>query len=638
MYSNVSDFDVSFDLECFSGKLGFIITLARMKRTLFLQILFLVAVFQTAFAIQPPTGLVIISGDKSVILHWDQNSDSNLAGYRVYRSSTSGGPFVAQGSVLITPGFCDLSVGVVNGHTNFYQVTALTTTSQESPPSITVSTVPNPFASNDAFLDYVQQANFDYFWYSANPANGLVPDRMVNSSTPSACSIAAVGFGLTAIGIGIDHGWISRTQGVARVLATLNTFAQGPQGPGASGAIGYNGWFYHFLDMNTALRTSNSELSSIDTTLLLAGILYAKQYFNGTNADETSIRTAADAIFNGVNWTFMAQGTDKVAMGWQPTSGFSGFGNWVGYDEGMLIYLLGIGTTTNPMPASGWSYWTSGYTWATFYGESFVTFPPLFGHEYSHCWVDFRHIADAYMNSNSSTYFENSRRAALAQQSYCIANPANEVGYSSSVWGLTACDGPFGYEAHGAPPALNDDGTIAPTAPGGAMAFTPEISLPTLLYFYSHFRPHIWTANGFLDSFNQTQQWYDTDELGIDQGPIVIMIENYRTQRVWQLFMQNPEIQRGLQLAGFVPLPFIALAVSAQPDQNLVTLSWNAQAGRTYQVEYSSDLVTWFASPNGEVMAAGSTASWTDGGPPATASAPFGVTQRFYRVFQYGPR
>jgi hypothetical protein len=621
---------------CFSGRLGFTIILVRMKRILIFQILLLAAIFQTAFAIQPPTGVVILSGDKSVILHWDPNSDANLAGYKVYRSSTSGGPFVAQGSVLTTPGFCDLSVGVVNGHTNFYQVTALTTTSQESLPSATVSTVPNLFASNDAFLDYIQEANFDYFWYSANPANGLVPDRMVNSSTPSACSIAAVGFGLTAIGIGIDHGWISRTQGVARVLATLNTFAQGPQGPGASGTIGYNGWFYHFLDMNTALRTSNSELSSIDTTLLLAGILYAKQYFNGTNADETSIRTAADAIFNGVNWTFMAQGTNKVAMGWQPTSGFTTFGNWVGYDEGMLIYLLGIGTATNPVPASGWNYWTSGYTWATYYGESFVPFPPLFGHEYSHCWVDFRHIADAYMNSNSSTYFENSRRAALAQQSYCIANPADEVGYSSNVWGLTACDGPSGYEAHGAPPALNDDGTIAPTAPGGAMAFTPEISLPTLQYFYSHFRTHVWTANGFLDSFNQTQQWYDTDELGIDQGPIVIMIENYRTQRVWQLFMQNPEIQRGLQLAGFVSLPFIALTVSAQPEQNSITLSWNAQAGRTYQVEYSPDLVTWFASPTGEVTATGSAASWTDSGPPATTSMPFGATQRFYRVFQFG--
>jgi hypothetical protein len=445
-----------------------------------------------------------------------------------------------------------------------------------------------------------------------------------------------VGFGLTAIGIGIDHGWISRTQGVARVLTTLNTFLSGPQGPGTSGVIGYNGWFYHFLDMNTALRASGSELSSIDTTLLLSGILYSKQYFNGTNTDETSIRTMADAIFNRVNWTFMAQGTDKVAMGWQPTTGFTTYGNWIGYDEGMILYLLGLGIATNPLPASAWSYWTSGYAWVTYYGESFVPFPPLFGHEYSHCWIDFRHIADAYMNSQSSTYFENSRRAALAQQSYCIANPLGWVGYSSSVWGLTASDGPTGYEAHGAPPALNDDGTIAPTAPGGAMAFAPDISLPTLQYLYSHGRTALWTAYGFRDAFNQSVSWYDTDELGIDQGPIVIMIENYRTQRPWQLFMQNAEVQRGLQRAGFVSLPFVALTVQALPAQNTLTLTWAASAGTTYQVEYSPDLVTWFASPSGEVIATGPTASWTDSGPPGTTTLPFSDTERFYRVFQFG--
>jgi hypothetical protein len=606
-----------------------------MKRILIIQILLLAATFHTALAIAPPTGLVIISGDKSVILHWDRNTESNLAGYNVYRSLSSGGSFVKKNtSVLTSLGFCDLTVS--DGVTYYYQITAVTTASQESLPSVTLSTVPNPFASNDAFLDYVQQANFDYFWYAANPANGLVPDRMVNSSAPSACSIAAVGFGLTAIGIGVDHGWITRTQAVARVLTTLNTFLSGPQGPGTSGVIGYNGWFYHFLDMNTALRASGSELSSIDTTLLLSGILYSKQYFNGTNADETSIRTMADAIFNRVNWTFMAQGTDKVAMGWQPTTGFTTYGNWIGYDEGMILYLLGLGTATNPLPASAWNYWTSGYTWVTYYGESFVPFPPLFGHEYSHCWIDFRHIADAYMTNQNSTYFENSRRAALAQQSYCIANPLGWVGYGSNVWGLTACDGPTGYNAHGAPPALNDDGTIAPTAPGGAMAFAPDISLPTLQYLYSHGRTALWTQYGFIDAFNQSVSWYDTDELGIDQGPIVIMIENYRTQRPWRLFMQNAEIQRGLQQAGFVSLPFVGLTVQAQLAQNTLTLTWAASAGTTYQVEYSPDLVTWFESPTGEVIATGSTASWTDSGPPGTTALPFSDTERFYRVFKFG--
>ena len=522
-----------------------------MKRILIFQILFLAATFHTAVAIEPPTGLVILSGDESVILHWNPNSETNLAGYKVYRSLTSGGPFVVQNTSLLTSlGFCDLNVS--DGQTYFYQVTALTTASQKSLPSTTLSTVPNPFANDDAFLDYVQQANFDYFWYAANPANGLVPDR---TATGSAGSIAAVGFGLTAIGIGIDHGWITRTQGVARVLTTLNTFLSGPQGPGTTGVIGYKGWFYHFLNMNTALRAHGSELSSIDTTLLLAGILYSKQYFNGTNSDETSIRTMADAIFNRVDWNWMARGTNAVSMGWSPPGTFIA-GNWIGYDEGMILYVLGLGIATNPLPASAWTQWTSGYTWATNYGQAYIPFPPLFGHEYSHCWVDFRHIADAYMNSHSSTYFENSRRAALAQRSYCIANPKGQVGYGSNVWGLTACDDPYvGYEAHGAPPAQNDDGTIAPTAPGGAMAFTPEYSLPTLDYFYSHYRPHSWTAYGFRDAFNIRAQWYDTDELGIDQGPIVIMIENYRTQRVWRLFMQNKEVQRGLQRAGFVSLP-----------------------------------------------------------------------------------
>src|SRR6266436_4560318 len=323
-----------------------------MKQPPVLQILFLAATVPTAFGIQAPTGLVSRTGDQSIVLHWDRNTETNLSGYRVYRSITNG-PFVLLNTTLPTsPGFCDLDVKVINGHTNLYQVTAVTTSPQESLPSTPLAAVPHLFANDDEFLDYVQQTSFDYFWYLANPANGLVPDR---SAAGSVASIAAVGFGLTAIGIGIDHGWILRTQGVARVLTTLNTFLQGSQGTNTSGTIGYKGWFYHFLNMNTALRAPNSELSSIDTSLLLSGILYSKQYFNDTNADETSIRTMADAIFNRVDWNWMARGTNAVAMGWQPTSGFTTFGNWVGYDEGMIIYLLGLGIATNPLPASSWT-------------------------------------------------------------------------------------------------------------------------------------------------------------------------------------------------------------------------------------------------------------------------------------------
>src|SRR3989442_10260655 len=270
----------------YSGTLKSVNSWSEMKRTPVFQILFLAATFRTVVAIEAPTGFVSRSGDQSIVLHWDRNSDANLAGYRVYRSLSNGGPFVAQSpSVLTSAGFCDLNVN--NGQPYFYQVTALTTTSEESLPSTTLTAMPHPFVSDDEFLEYVQQTSFDYFWYLANPSNGLVPDR---STTTSPCSIAAVGFGLTAIGIGIDHGWISRTQGVTRVLRTLNTFLNGPQGSNTSGTTGYKGWFYHFLDMNTAIRSPSSELSSIDTTLLLAGLIFAQQYFCRTNTDETTIR------------------------------------------------------------------------------------------------------------------------------------------------------------------------------------------------------------------------------------------------------------------------------------------------------------------------------------------------------------
>ena len=252
-----------------------------MKQFLGFQILILtIAATHSAFGITSPTAIVTRTGDLSVVLHWNPNSDPDLAGYRVYRSTNSQGPFSLQSSSLLTsPGFCDL-LSLKNDQVYYYQVTAITTSSVESAPSATVSAAPHLFVSDDQFLEYVQQTSFDYFWYLANPANGLIPDRSANGS---ACSVAAVGFGLTAIGIGIDHGWISRTQGASRVLTTLTTFLQGPQGSGSFGVIGYKGWFYHFLDMNTAVRAGSSELSSIDTALLLAGILHSKQYFDGTN-------------------------------------------------------------------------------------------------------------------------------------------------------------------------------------------------------------------------------------------------------------------------------------------------------------------------------------------------------------------
>jgi hypothetical protein len=610
-----------------------------MERNLALLVLLGAVVFKAAAQPAAPTNLVIFSGDKSVILHWDPDASANVTGYNVSRSLSSTGPFTQQNKSLLTPlGYCDLSVNDATVY--YYQVTAVNASSQTSSPSTTVFTIPNPFPSDAAFMDYIEEANFDFYWYTANPANGLIPDRSAGGAPGgSAASIFSVGLGLTAIGVAIDHGWITRNQGAARVLTTLNTFWNGPQGTNGAGEIGYQGWFYHFLDMNAATRSGSSELSSIDSTFLLAGILYAKQYFNGTNATEMTIQTLAASIFNRVNWAWFAPDTNAVRMGWLPESGFSTYGDWQGYNEAKLLYLLGMGASSNTLPAACWSFWTSGYTWATTYGESYVVFAPMYGHEYSECWVDFRHVGDAYMNAENSTYFENSRRASLAQQAYCIANPGGFRGYSAQFWGLTASDDPGGYAVHGAPldtPDAFDNGTLAPTAAGGAMSFAPDIALPTLENIYSQGRTKVWTAFGFVDAFNFNANWYDTWELGIDQGPILVATENYRNQNVWRLFMQNPEIQRGLQAAGFVSLPFQSLLIQAQPEQGTITLTWPATVGRTYQVEYSTNLLYWITSPAGEVTATNSVASWTDGGPPATLTPPFGVTQRFYRVFQYG--
>ena len=262
-----------------------------MKQSPILQILLVVALVQTASAINTPTNLVSRLGEGSIVLHWDQVTDPTLDGYDVYRASSSNGTFTLLSNLVPSAGYCDLTV--IDGRTNYYQVTAVVHQCEpKDSPSAILAAVANPFTNMDQFLDFVQETDFDYFWYLANPLNGLVPDR---SETSSTASIAALwdSHGLTAIGIAIDHGWITRTQGVARVKTTLNTFLTGPQGPAETGVIGYNGWFYHFLYMTNALR-ANSELSTIDTSLLLAGILYDKQYFDGTNADETSIRNHGD--------------------------------------------------------------------------------------------------------------------------------------------------------------------------------------------------------------------------------------------------------------------------------------------------------------------------------------------------------
>jgi len=406
---------------------------------------------------------------------------------------------------------------------------------------------PPVVASDDALLEVIGEAAFRYFRDEVNPGNGLVRDR---STAGSKCSIAAVGFGLSAWCIGVDRGYATREAAAERVVTTLRTFARGRQGPEAEGVIGHRGWFYHFLEMDTATRAWKCELSSIDTALFLAGALDAAGYFDGGSAVEREIRGLARMLVERVDWEWMCDGEVVLSMGWHPERGFIPR-CWVGYNEGMILYLLGLGVTGKPLPASAWEGWTRGYLWSTHHGQSYFDFPPLFGHQYSHCWVDFRGWQDAPTRGRGLDYFENSRRAVLAQQAYCIENPRKHVGYGREMWGITACDGPGGYGARGAPPAEGDDGTLAPTAVVASLPFAPEVCLPTMHRIHREWGDRLWTRYGYRDAFNPGRDWVATDVLGIDQGPMLLMIENHRTGSVWRRMMTEPVIRRGMKRAGF---------------------------------------------------------------------------------------
>jgi len=454
-----------------------------------------------------------------------------------------------------------------------------------SPAGARIQRTPQVAPSDSAFLDTLQHRTFNYFWETANPRNGLVPDRW---PTPSFSSVAAVGFALTAYPIGVEHGWITRDQARQRVLATLRFFWNAPQGTSPAGVTGAHGFFYHFLDMQTGYRFEHIELSTIDSGLLLAGALVCRQYFDGTDPADSTIRALADSLYFRADWQWAQDGGTTVSMGWRPDAGpyqnARGFitTRWLGYDEAMILYALALGSPTHPVPAAAWTEWTSTYRWATFEGEQFVQFPPLFGHQYSHIWIDFRGIRDAYMRAHDSDYFENSRRAVLSQRAYAVANPGDWRGYSATGWGLSASDGPLDstftvdgrrrqfhtYWARGASAGdIRDDGTLVPTAVGGSVPFVPGATIPTLRAMRDRYGDALFSRYGFLDAFNPTLRdtalivhhgrilsgrgWFDTDYLGIDEGPIVAMLENYRTQFIWRLMRENPYIVRGLCRAGF---------------------------------------------------------------------------------------
>ncbi len=454
----------------------------------------------------------------------------------------------------------------------------LTAACARTPPAPRVAPVPVPGGiAGQAFLDTVEHRSFDFFWHFSDSTTGLTPDRALS---PTFSSIAAVGFALTAYPIGAERGYVTREAAAHRTRITLQYLYQAPQGPADTGTIGFKGFFYHFLDMKHGRRFAPSELSTIDTALLLAGALFAGQYFDRSSDDEVAIRAYADSLYRRVDWQWAQNFPPAITLGWAPDSGFMPY-DYRGYNEAMILYILALGSPTHAVDPSVWGEYQRTYRWGTYYGQSYLTFAPQFGHQYTHVWIDFRDVRDDYMRAHGSDYFENSRRATYAQRAYAIADSLGYVGYGPNLWGFTSCDGPGNlllvldgkprrfrdYTDRGVSVARSfDDGTIAPTAAGGSIAFAPEIVIPTLLHMRQTYGDNVFSTYGFVDAFNPTfvapvkvvsgrvdptQGWFDSDYLGIDQGPIVAMIENYRSGLIWDLMRKSPYVIRGLRRAGF---------------------------------------------------------------------------------------
>jgi hypothetical protein len=408
----------------------------------------------------------------------------------------------------------------------------------------------------------LQRQTFGYFVHEVNPSNGLVRD---NTRYGSPSSIAAVGLGLASWPIAVERGIATREEAVQRVLATLRFFEESEKDPQPD-ATGYRGFFYHFLDLSTGRRAHRCELSTMDTAILLAGALTAAGYFERPSPEEAEIRRLADSLYRAADWEWMLDGDLTVRHGWTPEGGFLPY-RWQGFNEAILLYALGLGSPTHPLPRESYGAWTATYEWRRVYGIDYLYGGPLFMHQLSHLWIDFREIRDSFM-AGRIDYFENSRRATLVQQRYAQRNPRRFRGYSKDVWGITASDGPgpavrridgrvrrfYDYCARGVPNGP-DDGTLSPWAVVAALPFAPDVVRTAIDSIVEKY-PAVRSRYGFLCSFNPTfgaghGGWIAKGYYGLDQGPIVIMIENFATGMIWNLMRRCGPLVEGLRRAGF---------------------------------------------------------------------------------------
>jgi len=401
-------------------------------------------------------------------------------------------------------------------------------------------------AADAEFLEDLEHRSFLFFWEQANPANGLIPDRAHADGTGGRTdvSIAGVGFGLTALCIGEQRGWITHDAAYQRAQTTLNTFTHT--------VPNVHGFYYHFLDLNTGQRTRRCELSSIDTALLMAGVLTVRTHF-----PHTSVDNQAGTLFNNVDWPWMLNGGPTFALAWKPESGFSRY-RWEGFSEHPLLDLMAMGSSSHPVAATVWSAWRRAPV-VTYAGRTFLQSPALFTHQYPWAWIDVRNLRDDYAD-----YFHNSTLATLAQRQMCMDMAAHFPSYGPNAWGITASDGPTHYHAWGGPhPTPDIDGTLVPAATAGSLPFAPAECLAVLRNLRDSFGATVYRRYGFVDAFNPLTKWTDPDVLAIDQGISLLMAENARSSFVLTTFMKNPEIQAALQQAHFRPKTLADDALSA---------------------------------------------------------------------------
>jgi len=415
--------------------------------------------------------------------------------------------------------------------------------------------------ADDALLDRLQRGAFAYISENTNAANGLVADT---SRARSPCSIAAVGFALSCYPVAVERGWITRAQATAVCVKTLEFLRHSVQSDQPQ-VTGYKGFYYHFLDMQSGLRSGQCELSLIDTALLMAGILTSAGYFDGAG-DERRIRDLSDELYRRVDWAWAQEGLEMVSQGWKPECGFLHYG-WEGYNEATILYVLGMSSPSHPLPATSFESWTLSYQWEHLLGQDVLFSGPLFTHLFSHAWIDYRGIQDEFMRNEGSDYFKNTQRTVAIHREYGARNPRGFEGYDRDFWGITAGDGPddrtlqtdrarrfFGYMARGVPYG-SDDGTIAPWAMLATLPFNPEAALRGTRHLLKRY-PQVCSKDRFSSGFNPTYPmngtgWISEGWYGIDQGLLVMMIENHRTGLIWEITRNCPAFRAGLTRAGF---------------------------------------------------------------------------------------